>query len=61
MKGDKMKVKKWLADPEAKRWMMEIIKWLVIIILGTIAFRITNGVINKLAEFFFPTTLRLTD
>lgn len=45
-----MKVEKWLADPETKKWMMDIAKWLIIIVLGTIAFRITNGVINKLAE-----------
>jgi hypothetical protein len=45
-----MKVKKWLADPENKKWIMDIVKWLIIIVLGVIAFRITNGIINNLTE-----------
>jgi len=57
LKGEKMAAKKWLADPENKKWIMDIVKWLIIIVLGVIAFRITNGVINKLAPQRKPPTI----
>ena len=52
-----MAAKKWLADPENKKWIMDIVKWLIIIVLGVIAFRITTGVINKLAPQRKPPTI----
>ncbi|MHC4070106.1 MAG: hypothetical protein ACYS18_07180 [Planctomycetota bacterium] len=41
-----METRKWLADPENKKWIMDIVKWLIIIALGVIVFRVVNGVID---------------